>query len=293
MLIALPTASMIGGMITPAGGAVNVIAITYLENLASVNVTFLDWVAIFGPIAIVAFIAAYFIIRAVFKPAELTQDAIHHYLSKLEIPEKIGKDEIRVCVIIAAMLICWILGTWFSFFNIMVVAMVGVGIMMLPGIGVFGWKDFVKEVNWTAFFMLGTLIGLTGLLRTNGVVKWLTSIMDLSSIATSDFVFVFVLALIGFLILIVMPVGPTLVTTLAVPLVAVAAAANMSPVMLICTTVMCATCCFLFPIDVVPLLTYGYGYYEMADMPKSNAIIQVILCLLSAIWLPVICGMLF
>ena len=52
---------------------------------------------------------------------------------------------------------------------------------------------------------------------------------------------------------------------------------------------MCATCCFLFPIDVVPLLTYGYGYYEMADMPKSNAIIQVILCLLSAIWLPVIC----
>ena len=66
MLIALPTASMIGGMITPAGGAVNVIAITYLENLASVNVTFLDWVAIFGPIAIVAFIAAYFIIRAVF-----------------------------------------------------------------------------------------------------------------------------------------------------------------------------------------------------------------------------------
>ena len=88
MLIALPTASMIGGMITPAGGAVNVIAITYLENLASVNVTFLDWVAIFGPIAIVAFIAAYFIIRAVFKPAELTQDAIHHYLSKLEIPEK-------------------------------------------------------------------------------------------------------------------------------------------------------------------------------------------------------------
>ena len=293
MLIALPTASMIGGMITPAGGAVNVIAITYLENLAGVNVTFLDWVAIFGPIAIVAFIAAYFIIRAVFKPAELTQDAIHHYLSKLEIPEKIGKDEIRVCVIIAAMLICWILGTWFSFFNIMVVAMVGVGIMMLPGVGVFGWKDFVKEVNWTAFFMLGTLIGLTGLLRTNGVVKWLTSIMDLSSIATSDFVFVFVLALIGFLILIVMPVGPTLVTTLAVPLVAVAAAADMSPVMLICTTVMCATCCFLFPIDVVPLLTYGYGYYEMADMPKSNAIIQVILCLLSAIWLPVICGMLF
>ena len=88
MLIALPTASMIGGMITPAGGAVNVIAITYLENLAGVNVTFLDWVAIFGPIAIVAFIAAYFIIRTVFKPAELTQDAIHHYLSKLEIPEK-------------------------------------------------------------------------------------------------------------------------------------------------------------------------------------------------------------
>lgn len=171
--------------------------------------------------------------------------------------------------------------------------MVGVGIMMLPGIGIFTWKDFVSEVNWTAFFMLGTLIGLTGLLRDNGVVVWLTSIIDLGSLSTSNFMFVLALAIIGFLILIVMPVGPTLVTTLAVPLVAVAGATNMNPVMLICTTVMCATCCFLFPIDVVPLLTYGYGYYEMSDMPKSNAIIQLILCLLSAIWLPVICGVIF
>lgn len=70
MLIALPTASMIGGMMTPAGGAVNVIAITYLQNLAGVDVSFLDWVAIFAPISIVAFVVAYFVIRAVFKPAE-------------------------------------------------------------------------------------------------------------------------------------------------------------------------------------------------------------------------------
>ena len=33
MMIGLPVASMIGGMMTPAGGAVNVIAITYMKNL--------------------------------------------------------------------------------------------------------------------------------------------------------------------------------------------------------------------------------------------------------------------
>lgn len=288
MMIGLPVASMLGGMITPAGGAVNVIAITYIQNLANANVDFLRWIAIFAPIAVIAFPLAFLIVKKVYKPAEISQERIHDYLSQLEIPDKFTAKEARVSVVVLVMLVCWILGTWFNFFNIMIVAMVGVGILMLPGIGVFSWSDFLKEANWTAFFMLGTMVGLTGLLRTNGVVTWLSSILDLSGFAVNPFVFAFILAVIGFLLLIVMPVGPTLVTAFAAPLAAIGIAVGINPAIMICVLVMCATCCFLFPIDVVPLLTYGHGYYSMSDMPKSTALIQAILSIITAVWMPFI-----
>ena len=293
MMIGLPVASMIGGMMTPAGGAVNVIAISYIQSIAGINVDFLSWMFIFVPIALVVFPIAFIVIKKVYKPAEISQEKIHGYIEKLEIPEKFSAKEVRTVIIIAAMIVCWILGTWFSVFNIMIVAMIGVGILLLPGIGVFTWADFLKEANWTGFFMVGTLVGLTGLLRTNGVVDWLSSILDLSSLAIHPMVFAFIVAVLGFLLLIIMPVGPTLVSAFAAPMAVIGLAAGISPVILICILVMCATCCFLFPIDVVPLLTYGYGYYTMSDMPKSTAAIQLVLSVVSAVWITIAASILF
>ena len=286
LMIGLPVASMIGGMMTPAGGAVNVIAISYMESIAGIQVDFLSWMLIFIPISVVAFPIAFLIITKVYKPANISQEEIHAYLDKLEIPKQYSGKEIRVIIIIAAMILCWILGTWVSVFNIMIVAMVGVGIMMLPKVGVFTWGDFLKEANWTGFFMVGTLVGLTNLLRSNGVVEWLSSILDLSGLPMNSFIMAFCVAIIGFLLLIIMPVGPTRVSAFAAPLAVIGMTAGISPAILICVLVMCATCCFLFPIDVVPLLTYGYGYYTMSDMPKSTAAIQVVLSILSAAWIP-------
>lgn len=293
MMIGLPVASMLGGMTTPAGGAVNVIAITYIENLANIKVGFLEWMAIFAPIAVILFPISFLLIKKIYKPANISSEEIQNYVGKLDIPESFTGAEIRVSVIVLAMLVCWVLGTWISYFNIMIVAMVGVGIMMLPRVGVFSWGDFVKEANWTAFFMLGTLVGLTGLLRSNGVVTWLSSILDLSGLAVNATVFAFVLAVVGFLLLIIMPVGPTLVSAFAAPMAAIGIAVGINPAILICVLVMCATCCFLFPIDTVPLLTFGYGYYTMSEMPKSTAIIQVLLAIVTALWIPFIVTALF
>ena len=134
--------------------------------------------------------------------------------------------------------------------------------------------------------MLGTLVGLTGLLRSNGVVTWLSSILDLSGLAVNTTVFAFVLAVVGFLLLIIMPVGPTLVSAFAAPMAAIGIAVGINPAILICVLVMCA-------IDTVPLLTFGYGYYTMSEMPKSTAIIQVLLAIVTALWIPFIVTALF
>lgn len=43
---------------------------------------------------------------------------------------------------------------------------------------------------------------------------------------------------------------------------------------------------YLLPLDTVPMITYSKGFYKMSEMPKSTALIQVILVILMAVWFP-------
>ena len=76
-------------------------------------------------------------------------------------------------------------------------------------------------------------------------------------------------------------------TMLGGPLVSVASVWGVSPALLILPLVICASCCFLLPLDTVPLLTYSTGYYKMMDMPKVSAFIQVVILTCMAIWVPI------
>ncbi|MEM5817257.1 MAG: transporter, partial [Desulfitobacterium hafniense] len=43
---------------------------------------------------------------------------------------------------------------------------------------------------------------------------------------------------------------------------------------------------FLLPLDCVPLITYGKGYYKMVDMVKAGIIPTIAVILVSAFILP-------
>lgn len=46
-------------------------------------------------------------VKKIYKPAEISADEIQNYVSKLDIPEKFTNAELRVTVIVLAMLVCW------------------------------------------------------------------------------------------------------------------------------------------------------------------------------------------
>jgi len=46
--------------------------------------------------------------------------------------------------------------------------------------------------------------------------------------------------------------------------------------------------CFLLPLDTVPLLTYGKGYYSIKDIFISSLPIQIFMVIIMALWLTVI-----
>lgn len=285
-MIGLPIASMIGGMMTPAGSPLNMLGIDFLES-AGIRISFIQWMGIGIPVALVSLLAAWKITMAVFKPAEIDPDCIKNYIQTLDIPDKLTFKEKYVGIVISALFILWVLSSWFPVLNITVVGMIGFAFLFIPGVEIFTWKDYCRCVSWTSFFLIGTMMSLGNALSTNGVSTWLVDLLFSSQMNLSAHLIAALIGLITFLLLIPIPIGPALITMLGGPLVSVASVWGVSPALLILPLVICASCCFLLPLDTVPLLTYSTGYYKMMDMPKVSAFIQVVILVCVAIWVPI------
>jgi sodium-dependent dicarboxylate transporter 2/3/5 len=119
---------------------------------------------------------------------------------------------------------------------------------------------------------------------------WFVSKILPETLNLPAFVIVLIVAIIVFMLLVVIPVAPALISILAVPLVGLAAAAGLSPILLIMTLGLTVCNCFLLPLDTVPLITYMKGYYTKPQLAKTAVWIQLINAGLVAIWLPVIVG---
>jgi len=58
------------------------------------------------------------------------------------------------------------------------------------------------------------------------------------------------------------------------------------------TAAFCGNCCFLLPLDTVPLLTYSKGYYSIKDIIISSLPIQIFLIIVISLWLTLVGGFL-
>lgn len=292
-MIGIPVASMIGGILTPAGQAINAMLMGSLEEMVGIRITFVTWTAACAPIAIVATVLSFFIIAKINPPAPITKEQVSAYVERSGLSKTMSSEEKRLALIITVMFVCWIAGSWISKFNMVAVAMLGVVVMMLPKIGVMEPKDFMSSVNWNLFLTIGTLMGLTSLLKTNGVIKWVASVLPLSGLEVSPMLFTLILCLLCFLMLIVFPVGPALVMALLGPVVAIGVSVGINPAMLMVAVCICCCNCFLLPVDAIPLYCYNYGYFTSGELTKTTIWIQVVLAIITAVWLPIAANLLF
>lgn len=286
-MIALPIASMIGGMMTPAGSSLNLLTMDYLEKLAGIRITFVQWMVIGIPMGIVMILFAWIIIAKVFKPMDASEERIKEYIKELDIPKKLSFSEKYVAAVILTMLVLWILSSWIKALNITVVGTIGLAFLFLPKIRILEWHEYTENVSWASYFLIGTMMSLGSALSANGVSIWLINLLFPEHQNLPVVLLTFLICLVIFLLLLPIPIAPALLTMLIAPFIDLAHIWNISPILLALPLVLCASNSFLLPLDTVPLLTYTTGYYKMSDMPKVSVAIQLVLAAVIAIWLPV------
>ena len=107
----------------------------------------------------------------------------------------------------------------------------------------------------------------------NGVSGWIASLFPSAPMSLPILMLFTVALVLG--ILIIMPVAPSVVMFLALPLMSLAQATGHSSTLILMTLAMASGNCYLLPLDTIPLITYGSGYYSMLDMPKSTLPLQI------------------
>lgn len=288
-MIAIPVASMIGGMMTPAGSSINLLAIGQLESLTGTTVSFVQWMLAGIPLAVIMIPLSWWVMCRVYKPAEVTEEQVQKFITSMAIPKKMSSKEKKVSVITIVMLILWIASSWVKGINVMIVAMLGCCIMFLPGVEVLDVNTFLRDNSWDAFFLVGSVISIANAMITNGVSAAIANAIPAMNVGL-PLLLAFTAVLI-FVTLVVIPVASSMIPIMAVPLIAIATGAGASPALVMLAAALCAGNCYLLPLDTVPLITYAKGYYSMTDMAKSTAWLQVAMVILCALWLPLVGGM--
>lgn len=288
-MIAIPVASMIGGMMTPAGSSINLLAMGQLEAHAGMEITFVQWMCAGIPLTLVMIPLAWWLMCKVYKPAEVTAEQVKSFIGSMDIPDKMDSKERKVCVITIVMLALWIASSWIKGINVMIVAMLGCCVMFLPGVEVLDVKTFLRENSWDAFFLVGSVISIANAMITNGVSAAIANAIPAMNVGL-PLLLAFTAVLI-FVTLVVIPVASSMIPIMAVPLIAIATGAGASPALIMLAAALCAGNCYLLPLDTVPLITYAKGYYSMTDMAKSTLWLQIAMVILCALWLPLVGGM--
>ena len=265
LMIGIPATAGIGGLITPAGTPGNALIIGLLESEAGVTVTFLQWVLLFAPIALLAILLASIWLTRIYKPEHVSDEALADLDRRLEeAGSNLTSVEKRTLVIIAIMIVCWLLGTWIPAMNVTIVAVLGMAAMFLPGIGVLEWKDTAARINWDLSFTIGSVGVLIGGMSSTGIV---------------------VCVIRAFI-----PTAPAIVALFGPPLLTLAPILGATPMAMLYLPAMWACAPMLLWIEPIYLFSYGWGYYKPLDVLKFGSVPCLILIIVMA-FTPMYCGL--
>ena len=285
-MIAVPVATMIGAITTPIGSTINILALTNLEVITGTTITFVQWMAVGIPLAIIVLPVAWFVIMKIHKPPKISEEMVREFIDDLDVPPKITAPEVTVLIITGMMMVLWVASSWVKSIYIMVVTLAGACVFCIPQLKTLRFDTFANSIGWDSVFLIATVLSLGDLMVSNGVSGWIVSILPVMSIPLP--MLIAFAATLLFAMLVIIPVAPSLITIMAPPLIVLAVGAGASPAIVILVSAICGCCCFLLPLDTVPLLTYGKGYYSIKDMFVSSLPIQIFMVIVMSLWLPVI-----
>ena len=177
MIVTAQTASIWNVGIKTAS-AQNLVMVGFAEKMLNGTVTWLEWLVVAAPWAILMSIALYFIMMRMLPPEakEIAggKAAVEAELKKLG---PITPAEIKLMVISIVLLFLWATEKIVHPFDSSSTTVAAIALMFMPGIGIMDWKTAQAKIPWGTILLFGVGISLgTALLQTKAA-GWLAAIV--------------------------------------------------------------------------------------------------------------------
>ena len=293
MAVAVPWAVVIGSMLTPCGGPINLMVIGMVQTTFGIEITFAQWVMVAAIPVVVLLIGTWLAAVMVFRPEPLSQEAVDSGIrSAGELPPMPFRERANVAIILIT-LVLWIAGSWVAMLNTTSVALLALSAMFIPRLRVIKFDDFVKESPWGLLLMLMAVNAIVAALTSTGTVDWLINVVFGDVAAMPWLLTLLVCSIVTMAIHNVIPGGPAVAGLVTVPFVGFMVASGGSVVSMAMTVAWWSAIAYLLPLDAVNLVSYqGYKYLKFGDMAKCGWVPPVLQVALNCTVMPLMCSVL-
>ncbi len=296
IMIGIPIGALVGGVGTPAGSSINLLGLEIIVQQGGERIPFVNWMAIGIPMVAILLPLTAFVMARLFPPEIKTIGVMDDINAERERMGRLSAPERKLIVIMSTMVVLWILSSWPTLFpevlrplsNVFLVAILGSVAMFLPGIGLFSWKEAQEATGWEVLMLIGAVTALGVVSRDSGLAQWLVDTL-LSGLADwNTVVILLVISAFTVVVHLMLPINPVIPVVMIPPLMLLAEAAGINPALFALPVIFTASCAFLLPLDAVPLVTFGKGYYKMFDMLPAGTLISIAWVIVMTVMLLVI-----
>jgi solute carrier family 13 (sodium-dependent dicarboxylate transporter), member 2/3/5 len=176
LMVTIAVGCMIGGPMSPTGGARNALMIGFLGNMG-IDVSFMQWISMGFMYTIIMSIIMAFLLPFLFKPeVDDLSDAVNLLKKDLDKHGKMTSKQWLVAGIMGLVVILWI--TDKSLVKDLLGFSLGLGGIAISGavmymlLGLASWKDFEDKVSWGVIVLYAGCISLGTVFKTTGASSW-------------------------------------------------------------------------------------------------------------------------
>lgn len=155
LMIGIVWGALIGGTATPAGCGPNVLAMQYVRDMAHMDVSFAQWMAVGVPGAMIMVPLGWFCLMKLFPPEfREIPTSLESIRAELNALGGLNTKEIRTLVVFLTMVTLWLGGSNLEpYIGFKApegfVALLGFVLLFVPGLRVFDdWKVAAKSIDW-------------------------------------------------------------------------------------------------------------------------------------------------
>ena len=290
LLISVAWGSMIGGLGTPAGNGPNPLAIGFMQDMAGVQVSFLDWMIYGVPITLVLIPISWGILLLVFRP-EIKQlkKSTEEIRREARNQPPLTRDEKVTLVIFLATVVLWIFSSQISELlgidiPISLPVILTVMIFFFPGVCSIKYKEIEKDVSWSSIILVLAGVPLGTVLYNTGVADWIAMGLLGNIEGLSPVVMVFVVVLSITLMNIALS-SATVSASIVMPIVIELSMSIGVPTMSIAFPAALGTSLAFILITSTPtnVIAYSGGYFSIKDFAKAGVLMSIVSCVVVAL----------